>query len=88
MLFINEPDEAFSLLTVLQMGQNYSCNQDGYVYVYSPNGNVAGKMNELALCRVRREKVLDRSAYEFFVQCRQNFNMKIISLLKPHLVAL
>jgi len=66
MIFFNEPGEAFSLLTVLQMGWNYEHNRDGYVYVYAPNGNVEGTMNQLVLCRVRKDRVLDRSAYEFF----------------------
>ena len=66
MLFFNENDQAFSLLTVLQMGKNYSYNQDGYVYLYSPNGNIEGKMNELVLCRVPKSQVLIRAAYEFF----------------------
>ena len=66
MLFFNEPDQAFSLLTVLQMGRNYAHNKDGYVYIYAPNGNVEGKMNELVLCRVPKRKILNRAVYEFF----------------------
>lgn len=62
-----EEDDAFTLITVLQMGKNYEHNEDGYVYLYSPNGSVDGKMNELALCRVRKESLLDRASYEFFV---------------------
>jgi len=67
MLFFNESGEAFSLLTVLQMGKNYEHNQDGYVYVYSPNGNQEGNMNELVMFRVPKDKILNRSDYEFFV---------------------
>jgi len=66
MVFFEEPDEAFSLLTVLQMGRNYEHNRDGYVYVYAPNGNVEGMMNQLVMFRVRRDRILKRSAYEFF----------------------
>jgi hypothetical protein len=68
MLFFFEPDDAFSLLTVLQMGKNYEHNTDGFVYVYAPNGNTKGTMNQLVLFRVRKERVLDRSAYEFFAE--------------------
>ncbi len=66
MLFFEEPGDAFALLTVLQMGQGYRHNTDGYVYLYAPNGNVEGSMNQLVLCRVPVDQVLDRSAYRFF----------------------
>ena len=68
MAFFFEPDDAFSLLTVLQMGQNYQDNRDGYVYVYSPNGNREGTMNQLVMFRVRKERILERAAYEFFAR--------------------
>jgi hypothetical protein len=68
MAFFDEEGDAFSLLTVLQMGRNYEHNRDGYVYVYAPNGNTEGTMNQLVMFRVRKDKVLDRAAYEFFVE--------------------
>ena len=67
MAFFNEPGETFSLLTVLQMGRNYEHNTDGYVYVYAPNGNTEGTMNQLVMFRVPKDRILDRNAYEFFV---------------------
>ena len=67
MVFFNEPGEAFSLLTVLQMGKNYADNTDGFVYVYAPNGNLDGDMNQLVMFRVPRDGLLDRTRYEFFV---------------------
>ena len=67
MVFFNEPGDAFSLLTVLQMGKNYEHNSDGYVYVYAPNGNHEGTMNQLVMFRAPKDRILDRSAYEFFV---------------------
>ncbi len=67
MLFFMEPDETFSLLTVLQMGQNYSANTDGYVYLYAPNGSREGTMNQLALLRVPRDSIRERARYEYFV---------------------
>ena len=36
MAFFEEEGDAFSLLTVLQMGRNYQYNSDGFVYVYAP----------------------------------------------------
>jgi len=70
MLFFEEPGDAFSLITVLQMGRNYELNRDGYVYLYAPNGNSEGTMNQLVMCRVPRDRILDRSAYEFLVERR------------------
>jgi len=66
MVFFDEPSRAFSLLTVLQMGRNYQHNRDGYVYVYSPNGNEEGTMNQLVMFRVPKNRILDRSAYQYF----------------------
>jgi hypothetical protein len=70
MAFFEEPGDAFSLLTVLQMGQNYGLNEDGYVYVYAPNGNTDGTMNQLVMLRVPKDRILERDAYEFFVARR------------------
>lgn len=72
MIFFYEPDDAFSLLTVLQMGKNYEYNKDGYVYVYAPNGNIEGKMNQLVMFRVPKDKILVRDAYEYFVSKKPN----------------
>jgi hypothetical protein len=70
MLFFEEAGDAFSLLTVLQMGQGYRDNTDGFVYLYAPNGNVEGTMNQLVMCRVPADRILSRDAYEFFVALR------------------
>ena len=72
MIFFNEPGEAFSLLSVLQMGRDYQHNEDGYIYVYAPNGNEEGTMNQLVMFRVRKDHILRRSAYEFFVSRNQD----------------
>lgn len=66
MIFFEEPGDAFAFLTVLQMGRDYQKNTDGYVYIYAPNGSVEGTMNQLAMCRVAKDRILDRRAYEFF----------------------
>lgn len=67
MVFFEEPQDAFSLLSILQMGKDYTENSDGYVYVYSPNGNTEGTANELVMFRVPVDGLLDRSMYEYFV---------------------
>ena len=64
--FFQEPEGCFSLLSILQMGRDYSANRDGYVYVYGVNGNVDGRMNELVMFRVRIEEILNRRAFEYF----------------------
>ena len=69
MVFFDEPDEVFSLVTLLQMGRNYEHNRDGYVYGYAPNGNGQATTKQLAMFRVPKDRILDRSAYEFFVSC-------------------
>lgn len=66
MLFFDEPQDTFSLISLLQMGRNYAANTDGCVYGYAPNGNTDGTMNQLVMFRVAKKCVLDRSAYEFF----------------------
>jgi Domain of unknown function (DUF4185) len=66
MLFFEEPQNAFSMLSVLQMGRNYGDNRDGFVYIYAGNGNTEGTMNQLVLCRVAKARILDRAGYEFF----------------------
>lgn len=66
MIFFEEDQDAFSLISLLQMGRGYAGNRDGYVYGYSPNGSIDGKMNQLVLFRVSRTKVLQRAAYQFF----------------------
>ena len=67
LLFFHEPKETFTLLTALQMGRDYSANTDGYVYLYSPNGVDIDTTAELAMLRVPKDRILDRSAYEYFV---------------------
>ena len=67
MFFFDEPGEAFSLVTLLQMGKNYEHNRDRYVYGYAPHGNGAGAANQLAMFRVPQDSILDRAEYEFFV---------------------
>ncbi len=64
--FFQEPNGSFALLSILQMGQEYSENRDGYIYVYGLNGNVDGLMNELVMFRVPVDDMLNRDAYEYF----------------------
>jgi hypothetical protein len=67
MAFFYEPGESFSLPSFLQMGKNYEDNTDGYAYLYAPNGNTDGTMNQLVMLRVKKDKILQRPEYEYFV---------------------
>ena len=64
LLFHNEPERAFSFITVAQFGRDYEQNRDGYVYLYSPNGTQHPE--QLNLVRVRKDHILDRTQYEYF----------------------
>jgi hypothetical protein len=66
MAFFEEDGDAFSLITVLQMGKDYEHNKDGFVYLFAPNGNTEGTMNQVVLCRVPKDRITDRGAYQFF----------------------
>lgn len=72
MVFFEEDQEAFSLLTILQMGRNYEHNRDGFIYVYGPNGNTEGTMNELVMFRAPKTQLLNRSAYQYFAGIQQS----------------
>jgi hypothetical protein len=72
MTFFNEPDDCFSLLSMLQMGKGYELNKDGHIYVYSPNGSTEDTMNQLVMFRVPKDKLRRRVEYEFFVSREPN----------------
>lgn len=72
MVFLNESQDAFALLTILQMGKGYELNRDGYIYVYSPNGSTEGTMNQLVMFRVAKNKLPGRNSYEYFVSHKSN----------------
>jgi hypothetical protein len=70
MFFYREPQNAYSVISFLQMGKGYSQNRDGYVYGYASNGLIDGEINELVMFRVPTDRVLDRGAYEYFAGLR------------------
>jgi hypothetical protein len=72
MVFFEEQQDAFSLLSILQMGRHYEANRDGFVYVYAPNGNTEGTMNQLVMFRVRKARMLAREHYEYFAGTGRN----------------
>ncbi len=60
-----DADWAFSQMDFVQHGQNNSLAKDEYVYLYSPNGR---RPHQLNLARVPHDRILDRSAYRFFIR--------------------
>ena len=61
--------ESFGCPTFLNFGRDYAGARDGYVYIYSPDHPSAyERSNRMILARVPKEKLRERSAYEFFVK--------------------
>ncbi len=59
----------FGCPTFLNFGRNYAGARDRFVYVYSPDAADAyAAADRMALARCPRDRILDRSAYEFFVR--------------------
>lgn len=87
MAFFEESQNAFSLLSIVQMGRNYSANRDGYVYVYSPNGATEGSMNELVMFRAPKARILDRNAYEYFAGFAESGSARWVRGIEERVVA-
>lgn len=86
MLFLEEPQDAFSIISVLQMGQDYSDNRDGYIYMYAPNGNSEGTMNQLVMLRVAKDQILNRKSYEYFAGLSARGGARWSAILKDRAV--
>ena len=60
-------NESFGCPTFLNFGRNYRGAKDEYVYVYSQDADDAyTPADSIVLARVHKDKIRDRSAYEFF----------------------
>jgi CubicO group peptidase (beta-lactamase class C family) len=58
---------SFGCPTFLNFGKDYAGARDGFVYVYSPDAETAyDAADRMVLARVPKDKIRDRSAYEFF----------------------
>lgn len=66
LMFFNEPEYAFSFISVAQFGRDYEENKDGYVYLYSPEGKL--KSSTLSMARVKKKDILNRSKWEYFIR--------------------
>ena len=69
-----EADGAFSDVTFLQFGQDYAGARDNYVYAYSQDKRVNAKSYDIAMFRVPKDQIIDRSAYEYFAGLDGNNN--------------
>ncbi|MGC8638288.1 MAG: serine hydrolase [Isosphaeraceae bacterium] len=59
--------ESFGCPTFLNFGKDYAGARDEYVYVYSPDCKSAYAVaDQMVLVRVRKDRITDREAYEFF----------------------
>lgn len=60
---------SFGAPAFLQFGKNYSGARDDYVYIYSHDSDSAYKpADRMVLARVKKGRLCDRKAYEFFVK--------------------
>lgn len=60
---------SFGFPTFLNFGKDYAGARDEYVYVYSPDHDSAyERADRMVLARVRKDRIRDRQAYEFFVR--------------------
>lgn len=58
---------SFGCPTFLNFGRNYSNARDDFVYIYSPDkDNAYDAGDRMVLARVRKDKIADKDAYEFF----------------------
>ena len=53
----------FAFASFVQSGQDHRASQDGYVYIYSPEG---ASSNQLLLARVPEDQVGNRAAWQYF----------------------
>jgi CubicO group peptidase (beta-lactamase class C family) len=65
--------ESFGCPTFLNFGKNYAGARDGFVYLVSPDSDGAyERVDRFVMARVPKDKLRERSAYEFFVKLDAN----------------
>ena len=65
--------ESFGCPTFLNYGKNYDGARDEYVYIYSPeSGSAYEAADRMVMARVPKDRLRDRSAYEFFQRLDEN----------------
>ena len=84
--WISEVDSKFRCLAFVNMGQDYQHNIDGYVYGYGlpqPGGWTGG----IYLTRVKKDKILEYQAYEYFTGMQGDFPVWSKSQSKAEMVS-
>jgi hypothetical protein len=61
-----EADGAFSGMTFLQFGRDYHGARDNFVYVYSQDKRASKPRTQIAMFRVPKNQILNKSLYEYF----------------------
>ena len=60
-------ETSFGCPAFLNFGKDYAGARDGYVYIYSPDGDSAYRASDrMVLARVPKGRITERGAYEFF----------------------
>jgi len=77
-----EPDGAFSDTSFLNFGKDYSGSRDEYVYAYSQDNRAAKDRYSIAMFRVKKDKLLNRNAYEYFAGLDAYKNPQWVSNIK------
>jgi len=64
---------SFGYPTFLNFGRDYANARDTFVYLYSHDADSAYvPADRFVLARVRRDRICERTAYEFFVRCDED----------------
>ena len=67
--------EEFGYCAFLNFGKNFSGSRDDYVYMYSPDTPSAyNETDHVVLTRVPKDRITDRTSYEFFMDFDGNNN--------------
>ena len=61
-----EPDGAFSDIAFLTFGRDYQGARAGFVYAYSQDKRASPKQYDIAMFRVPKDQIMNRSAYQYF----------------------
>ncbi len=70
LLFFEEPEYAFSFVSVAQFGRDYRQNRDEYIYLYSPEGKERAAY--LNMARVKKAEILNRDNWEYFSKLNED----------------
>ena len=77
-------EEGFGSPSFLNFGRNYDGARDEYVYTYSQDGPSAYESdNGLALARVRKDRIRERAAWEFYREPMRTVTSGMVRRISP-----